>query len=358
MRAEVVDLFCGIGGLSAGFKNEGFRVLAGFDSDKTCKFAYEHNVKASFVPADVAALPPEAITKLYSKKARRILVGCAPCQPFSLYTGRYRRAPKPENGDQRWQLLEAFARLIEAVRPDVVSMENVPRVVLHPVFAQFVERLRKAGYVVGYHKVRAEEYGVPQRRGRLVLFASLHGEVELSPPTHRGRLKTVRDAIGGLPPIGAGEAHHSDRVHACRGLGVKNLRRLQATSEGGGWQEWAPDLVLDCHKKEGGRSFRSVYGRMRWDEPAPVITTQCLGIGNGRFGHPHQDRAISIREAALLQSFPPDFEFVDPEEDVFGERLARQIGNAVPVRLAEAVARSIRAHLAYSVDGAGSATRR
>ena len=345
MRAEVVDLFCGIGGLSAGFRNEGFRVRAGFDSDKSCRFAYEYNIGAKFVPSDVAAIKPEAIAKFYSKKARRILVGCAPCQPFSIYTGRYRRTPKPNGEDARWQLLEDFARIIEAVRPDVVSMENVPRVVLHPVFIQFVERLKAAGYAVSFHKVRAEHYGVPQRRARLVLFASLHGEVALVPPTHRGRPRTVRDAIGTMPAISAGEAHVQDRVHMSRNLTDKNLRRLRATSEGGSWREWAPDLVLDCHKKDGGHSFRSVYGRMTWDEPSPVITTQCLGIGNGRFGHPEQDRAISIREAALLQSFPPDFEFVDPEEDVVGVRLARQIGNAVPVRLAEAVARSIRTHL-------------
>jgi DNA (cytosine-5)-methyltransferase 1 len=124
-----------------------------------------------------------------------------------------------------------------------------------------------------------------------------------------------------------------------------NLRRLRATREGGSWKDWDEDLQLDCHKKDGGRSFRAVYGRMSWDEPSPVITTQCLGIGNGRFGHPSQDRAISIREAAILQSFPPDFDFVPEDEDVCGLHLARQIGNAVPPRLGQAIARSIKLHL-------------
>lgn len=345
MHAEVVDLFCGIGGLSAGFRNEGFGVLAGFDSDSTCRYAYEHNIGATFKATDVSTLDPAQIESMYSPDAKRILVGCAPCQPFSLYTGRYRRAPRPEKSDLRWQLLEEFARIIEAVRPDVVSMENVPRVVLHPVFSRFTARLEAAGYTVTFHKVRAEDYGVPQRRARLVLFASRHGEVELAPPTHRGRPRTVRDAIGFLPPIAAGSGDARDRVHASRGLGERNMRRMRATSEGGGWRDWDPALVLDCHKKDGGRTFRSVYGRMKWDEPSPVITTQCLGIGNGRFGHPDQDRAISIREAALLQSFPATFEFVSPNEKMSGARLARQIGNAVPVLLAEAVARSIKQHL-------------
>jgi DNA (cytosine-5)-methyltransferase 1 len=282
---------------------------------------------------------------MYSGQPWRILVGCAPCQPFSIYTGRYRRGVEQQAEDQRWQLLEEFARLVEELRPDIVSMENVPRVALHPVFKAFVERLTAAGYHVNFKKVRAEDYGVPQKRARLVLFASIFGSVQMVPPTHRAQPRTVRDAIGKLPPIAAGQTSEDDHVHFCRNLSEKNLRRLQATPEGGSWKNWDTDLILDCHKKPGGVSFRSVYGRMRWDEPSPVITTQCLGIGNGRFGHPEQDRAISIREAALLQSFPPSFELIPADEPANGNRLARQIGNAVPVNLAKAVARSIREHL-------------
>jgi DNA (cytosine-5)-methyltransferase 1 len=345
VEPEVVDLFCGIGGLSAGFRNEGFKVIAGIDSDPSCQYAYETNVEAKFIPCDIASVSGTELNKLYSKKAKRILVGCAPCQPFSLYTGRYRRNSTEERPDKRWQLLHEFTRLIEEVRPDVISMENVPRVVLHPVFTGFVERLRAGGYFVTYHKVRADHYGVPQRRTRLVLFASKLGPVELIDATHRERPRSVRDAIGFLPPISAGGADSDDRLHASRGIGSRNMQRLRATSEGGSWKDWDDDLKLACHKKAGGKSFRAVYGRMKWNEPSPVITTQCLGIGNGRFGHPDQDRAISIREAALLQSFPADFKFVAPGTKISGVRLARQIGNAVPVLLAEAVARSIRRHL-------------
>ena len=349
MTAEVIDLFCGIGGLSAGFRKEGFEVLAGFDSDATCRYAYERNIGAKFVSCDITDVPSTQVGAHYTGTRRRVLVGCAPCQPFSIYTGRYRQS-REEKGDERWRLLEEFGRLVEEIRPDVVSMENVLRVRLHPVFVAFVTRLEVAGYHVTVNRVCAEDYGVPQRRNRLVLFASLHGPVELVEPTHRGKPATVKDAIGSLPAIGAGEAQAEDPLHMCRGLSDRNMVRMRATSEGGSWKDWDPSLMLACHKKTGGETFRSVYGRMSWNEPAPVITTQCLGIGNGRFGHPEQDRAISIREASLLQSFPPSFEFVEPGQPVSGQRLARQIGNAVPVDLGRAVARSIRAHLA-AVDG-------
>lgn len=345
MKTEVVDLFCGIGGLSAGFRAEGFDVVAGVDVDETCRYAFEKNIGSTFVMKSVADLSKDELLELYSADSRRVLVGCAPCQPFSMYTGRYRQNESAEDTDKRWALLRAFADLIAQTKPDVVSMENVPRLTKHPAFNSFVDRLTEAGYTVSWHKVRAHDYGVPQRRTRLVLFASLYGELELVAPTHLERPVTVRDAIGKFPTIAAGEAHPEDRLHASRGLSDRNKRRLKATREGGSWREWDDQLQLDCHKKPGGKSFRSVYGRMQWDEPSPVITTQCLGIGNGRFGHPEQDRAISIREAATLQSFPRNFKFVPPREKVSGVRLARQIGNAVPPRLGAAVARSIKQHL-------------
>lgn len=345
MTAEVVDLFCGIGGLSAGFRREGFDVIAGVDVDSSCRFAYEKNIKATFIAESVKELSAERLIGLFGNDVPRILVGCAPCQPFSTYTGRYRRGETEDELDRRWELLDEFSRLIDGTCPDIVSMENVPRVTAHPAFQNFVERLDKAGYSVNYHTVRAHEYGVPQRRTRLVLFASKFGPVDLIPPTHRGKPVTVRDAIGDLPPIAAGSAHIDDPLHASRGLGEKNLRRLQATREGGSWKDWDAELQLTCHKKEGGRSFRAVYGRMSWDEPSPVITTQCLGIGNGRFGHPEQDRAISIREAAILQSFPRNFKFAAPSQKISGVQLARQIGNAVPPRLGQIIARSIKRHL-------------
>ena len=361
MRIGVVDLFCGIGGLSYGFKSEGFDVLAGIDSDASCKYAYETNVEAEFMPTDVGKLTGAQVTRLFGqrKNSYRVLIGCAPCTPFSLYTGRYRKAKRR---DHRWQLLKEFSRLIRLTKPDVVSMENVPRLTRHPVFRRFVNDLKEAGYTVTHQKVRADHYGVPQRRARLVLFASQWGEVRLPPETHRDNPITVRDTIGNLPRIGAGRPCRWDRLHVARGLSARNLARIKSTTEGGSWKDWDEGLQLACHKKRRGKSFRSVYGRMRWDAPAPVITTQCLGIGNGRFGHPNQDRAISIREAALLQSFPKKFRFVPPGEPVQGTALARHIGNAVPVRLSRVIARAIKQHLAVasktSIDASGCVDRR
>jgi DNA (cytosine-5)-methyltransferase 1 len=227
----------------------------------------------------------------------------------------------------------------------------------HRIFRTFTKQLEDIGYTVTYHIVRAHHYGVPQRRTRLVLFASRFGKVNLLKPTHTDKPRTVRDAIGHLPPIRAGGCSSSDRLHMSRGLSAINVKRLEATKQGGSWKDWAPDLQLNCHKRQSGRSFRAVYGRMRWNAPSPVITTQCLGIGNGRFGHPSQTRAISIREAALLQSFPARFRFVRPRTPVYGEVLARQIGNAVPVRLGRIIARSIKMHLNQVGPRVASRTR-
>lgn len=346
MSSSVVDLFCGIGGLSYGFRQEGFDVLAGVDSDASCEFAYEANIGARFVPEDIQSLSGRQLSSLFPRdKGRdRVLVGCAPCQPFSIYTGRYRN--KTADNDTQWKLLDDFARAIRATKPHVVSMENVARVTKHEVFRSFVADLTELGYTVTHQLVRAHDYGVPQKRTRLVLFASKYGEVEIVEPTHKERPRTVREAIGHLPPVSAGEApQRGDRLHRSRGLSEINRRRLKATKQGGFWREWDEELQLECHKKESGASFRSVYGRMSWDAPSPVITTQCLGIGNGRFGHPEQDRAITIREAAILQTFPVGFKFLPPRAPVYGVVLARQIGNAVPVRLARAIARSIKRHL-------------
>lgn len=344
MRIGVVDIFCGIGGLSYGFSREGFDVIAGIDSDGSCRYAYETNIKAKFIEADVGEIRKQHITSLFNKRkfSYRVLVGCAPCTPFSIYTGRYR---KRRRDDERWQLLNDFSRLVRMARPDVVSMENVPRLTCHPIFGKFISEIEVAGYTVTYKKVRAHHYGIPQRRSRLVLFASLWGKVELIPPTHLGRLINVRDAIGNLPKIQAGEGCISDRLHVSRRLHPPTLVRIQATAEGGSWKDWDDTLQLACHRKKKGESFRSVYGRMRWDAPSPVITTQCLGIGNGRFGHPEQDRAISIREAALLQSFPKSFRFLPAREPIRSVELSRQIGNAVPLKLSKIIARSIKRHL-------------
>lgn len=340
MPTTAIDLFCGVGGMTHGFFKERFQIVAGVDSDPTCKFAYEANNPGSlFLLRDVDKLGIDDLLSLYPEKGHRVLIGCAPCQPFSRYTSKGSR-------DTKWQLLRSFARLAVGVRPDVVSMENVVPLEGHSVFAEFVSRLTDVGYTVTHFKVNVSKYGVPQRRVRLVLFASLHGRVDLKNPEPATSAPTLRAAIGHLPPVAAGEVSSSDPLHRARGLSAINLERIRATPEGGGWADWPAHLTLDCHNKPSGKTFRSVYGRLRWDAPSTVITTQCIGLGNGRFGHPNQDRALTLREAALIQTFPEDYAFVDPvKKKVSANTIARQIGNAVPVNLGRVIAKSIRTHL-------------
>jgi DNA (cytosine-5)-methyltransferase 1 len=346
-QLSAVDLFCGVGGKTHGFLRAGIDVVAGIDVDPTCRFAYEHNnPPARFVETDVARLPATYVADLFPKGTARILIGCAPCQPFSTYSYRYRIGKRCS--DHQWELLRAFRDIIGRVQPEIVSAENVPELATtnHPAYESFIERLESLGYHVSAKVVRCADYGVPQTRERLVVLASRLGPIELLPPTHPpSKHVTVRRAIGRLAPIEAGgPAPKYDDLHRACSLSPANLRRVRATPEGGSWLDWPARLRLACHRRNSGKTFPSVYGRMSWEALAPTLTTQCYGLGNGRFGHPDQDRAISLREAAILQTFPRDYRFVAPDERLTFKHVGRHIGNAVPVRLAEVIAESIHAH--------------
>jgi DNA (cytosine-5)-methyltransferase 1 len=337
---QVIDLFCGVGGLTHGFVREGFKVVVGYDSDASCKFAYEsNNLDARFINKAIEKTTSKEIKSEYKGAQTRILVGCAPCQPFSLYTVKQQK-------DEKWKLLWEFRRLIDDVRPEIVSMENVPELTRHSVFEEFVAALREFGYHVSHSVVFCPDYGVPQSRKRLVLFASRLGEIAIIHKTHsKRRWRTVRKAIGRLDPIKAGERSAADRIHQARKLDATNTERIKNTPPGGSWRDWPERLKLACHLKSTGKTYRSIYGRMEWNAPAPTLTTHCTGIGNGRYGHPDQDRAISLREAALLQTFPRKYKFVHPRAKVLNKLVSRHVGNAVPVRLGQVIARSIRKHL-------------
>ena len=336
-----VDLFCGAGGLSHGFVLEGIPVVAGIDMDPACRFPYEaDNGPAKFVERDISRISAGELDGLFGDADWRILAGCAPCQPFSTYAQRYELDGK----DGKWGLLYHFARLAEQTSPDVITMENVPTVARHAVFHDFVDTLEGLGYEVWFDVVDSSKYGVPQMRRRMVLLASKHGEIEMIGPTHPEPV-TVRQAIGRLRSLQAGETAPRDKLHVSSSLSEKNLTRIRVSKPGGTWRDWPEHLIADCHRAESGRTYPGVYGRMEWDKPAPTITTQCYGFGNGRFGHPEQDRAISLREAAILQSFPRDYAFVPEDGEVSFTVLGRLIGNAVPVGLGRAIARSIDSHL-------------
>ena len=343
-KIGVIDLFCGIGGLSHGMYKEGLDIIAGFDIDDTCKYAYEKNNKSTFYNQDIKTVTKEQISSLFKGYDIKVLAGCAPCQPFSSYAFKVKDKDK-----NKYDLLYEFGRIVEEVLPDIVTMENVAQILSFkqkPVLSDFVNLLERNQYHVDFKIVYCPDYGIPQTRKRIVLLASRLGEINLIPSTHKKKnYKTVRQTIGKLPPIEAGEICPTDPLHRARSLSELNLKRIRATPIKGSWRDWDKDLMLNCHKKDSGKSFGSVYGRMDWGEPAPTMTTLCTGLGNGRFGHPEQNRAISLREAAMFQTFPKGYKFFSPKESISITKASRYIGNAVPPKLGKVTARSILNHL-------------
>ena len=338
--AVAVDLFCGAGGLSYGMQQAGIAIAAGIDIDPACRHPFSANVQGSFHQKDVTTLTPGFVESLFTDSSIRVLAGCAPCQPFSSYTNKH--IPR----EDEWQLLSKFGQLVSGIQPEIVTMENVPQVERRPVFQDFLAALDDSDYSYNYQVVQCTRYGVPQRRRRLVLLGSRLGSIDLIPPTYsESELPTAGATIRQLDEIRAGEVSASDPLHASSGLSERNLKRIQNSTPGGTWHDWEAELRAGCHTRPSGRTYPGVYGRMEWDKPAPTITTQFNAYGSGRFGHPEQDRGLSLREGALLQTFPGDYSFVPPGTPVRIAPLARLIGNAVPVKLGEAIGRSIVAHL-------------
>lgn len=338
-KISAIDLFCGVGGLTKGLAKAGIKVRLGIDIDPSCEFAYTENNTAQFLLKSVEEIVAEDIESAYLANSIRLLAGCAPCQTFSTYN------QKADSSDQRWWLLLEFSRLVNELTPELVTMENVPGLLECEIFEEFVSSLETKGYKVTYSVVNCLEYGIPQQRERLVLLASKLGPIQIIPPKKNAKFKTVRDAISNLHPIAAGEVYDKDPMHQSSNLSKINLKRIKASKPGGTWRDWNPKLVAECHKKKTGKTYPSVYGRMTWDEPAPTITTQFYGFGNGRFGHPEQHRAISLREGAILQSFPKSYKFVRKGEPIHRKTIGRLIGNAVPVKLGEVIGKSIVKHV-------------
>ncbi|WP_242333121.1 DNA cytosine methyltransferase [Anaeromyxobacter sp. SG66] len=335
-----VDLFCGAGGLTHGLMNAGVRVVAGVDSDEACRYPYTSNHEGvAFHASDVAKLEASDIEEWFGDARVRVLAGCAPCQPFSSYSQRYETV-----GTERWSLLNHFARLVKEVEPDIVTMENVPTVKKHTVFHEFVATLESQGYVVWHRVIDCAKYGLPQRRRRTVLLASRHGEIKLREPD-ASEARTVEDVLKGLPVLRHGASDDDDPLHTASRLSPLNYERIQASKPGGTWRDWPDDLVAKCHRKRTGKSYPGVYGRMKWNEPAPTLTTQFFGFGSGRFGHPSQARGLSLREGAILQGFPRDYAFVPGGERIQFKVLGRLIGNAVPVELGRVIGESIIEHV-------------
>lgn len=338
-----IDLFCGAGGLTHGLIKGGVKVLVGIDIDPSCRYPFEYNNKASFIQNCVTKVPSSELKKYLRQGDYSLIAGCAPCQPFSKYS-------KGKILDyEKWSLLDSFAQTVTKLRPDFVTMENVPQLIEHEIFLEFLKSLKKDGYFIDYRTVYCPDYGVPQNRSRLILLASKLGAIELIKPTHLGKKSakaTVQYAIQNLKPIQAGEVDKVDPLHQARSLSPLNLERIRASKPGGTWRDWPKHLQAKCHTKKSGSTFPSVYGRMSWSKPSPTITTQFIGYGNGRFGHPSQDRALSLREGAILQTFPKNYQFAPKDIEINQTSIGRLIGNAVPVRLGEIIAKSLIKHIA------------
>ena len=341
-KAIAIDLFCGIGGLSYGLMQAGISVAAGLDEDDSCRYAYEENIKCDFLNEDLFEFSGSDLKKYWSDAEIRILVGCAPCQPFSTHANKN----KNKEGNQKWRLLEEFSRIIEETEPHIISMENVPNLANKEIFKNFVSSLKEQEYSVSFKNVFCPDYGIPQKRRRLVLLASRLGEINLIEPTHDpNSYNTTEHAIRGLPPVKSGEVCANDPLHITTNLSEINLKRIRASKPNGTWEDWDKEIQLECHKKKSGSTYKAVYGRMAWGEPSPTITTQFYNYGTGRFGHPEQDRALTIREAALLQTFPLDYVFYKDESEITLTGLGKHIGNAVPVDLGFIIGATIKKHI-------------
>lgn len=263
-----------------------------------------------------------------------VLIGCAPCQGFSSHR------KKDPRKDERNDLIACFAKIAVELQPDIVLMENVPEL-LHAKhwkhFTEFKRTLEAAGYTVRAQIHNAAEYGVPQERFRALVIASKSERLTHMPrPTHRpGNYRTVRDAIGHLPPLDAGHFDENDPMHITSKHRPETVRLLQAIPRDGGSRSALPDsMIKDCHRSVDG--FRDVYGRLWWDRPAVSITARCRTPSCGRFTHPEQHRGLTVREAAQLQSFPSNWIFDGPFDDKY-----KQIGNAVAPEFAKAIAETI-----------------
>ncbi len=345
-KIAVVDLFCGIGGLTNGLIKAGIPVVAGFDIDETCKFAYEKNNDSIFIHKDITELLAEEVNGLYPDDCVKVLAGCAPCQPFSTHTQKNKKRVE----DEKWKLLDSFSELVREVQPDIVSAENVPAITRHEVFHNFITQLKNLDYNIFWDIVYCPDYGIPQSRKRMVLLASRYGPIDILPPTHSpNEYKTVQDIIGDLEKIAAGEVSKNDPLHRSSRLNELNMKRILQSKPGGTWKDWDKELMSPCHERDTGKTYSGVYARMVAGDVGPTITTQFYNYGTGRFGHPEQDRALSLREGALLQTFDPDYDFINPELQFSIRRLGIHIGNAVPVELGTIIGKSIMEHLEEEV---------
>lgn len=342
---KAIDFFCGAGGVTCGFREVGIKVLAGVDIDAKFKDTYEKNNAAIFINKDVSNLKPESLKEyvnIEKNDDNLIFVGCSPCQYYSNLN-----SDKTKSQNSRL-LLEDFKDFVLYFKPGFVFIENVPGLetsVGSPIH-NFKRTLKREGYVFDQKVINAKYFNVPQNRRRFVLIASrLNSTIKLPLQNKKAaNIKTVQKAIGDqklFPVVEAGFIDNSEFMHTVSKVSDLNLLRLKKTPKNGGSRKsWENDesLQLECYKNHDGH--HDVYGRMYWDRPSPTITTRFIYTSTGRYSHPEQDRAISLREGATLQTFPLDYNFYSTNKGA----VATMIGNAVPPKLAKAIGTTIFEH--------------
>ena len=334
-RFKAIDFFCGGGGMTCGLRQAGIDVIAGVDIDKEAKETYEfNNIGTVFVDKDIRRVHSDYFERNFGISRNDdylILVGCSPCQFYSIINTDKEHSLKTKD------LLRNFARFVDYYRPGYVLVENVPGILTNKqsIWPAFKKKLEVLGYGKMLYKIiDMSYYGIPQSRKRFSLIAT-RLDVEIHLPQANEKQALLSDFIGeahGFPKISAGTKDGTVFNHTVAGLSDKCLRRLQKTRHDGGSRlDWADDteLQLKCFIGKDD-SFKDSYGRMWWNKPAPTITTKFFSISNGRFGHPEEDRAISLREGATLQTFPRDYVFRTNSIAT----TARLIGNAVPCEYA------------------------
>jgi DNA (cytosine-5)-methyltransferase 1 len=340
---KAVDFFCGAGGMSSGFSQTGIKILAGIDIENQFKDTYlENHKKSKFINKDIIKYSPEDLRneiKLSKFDDNLIFIGCSPCQYWSR-VNTYRHGSFYSHN-----LLADFQRFVKYFMPGFVVVENVPGLlnnINNNVLLDFLDFLTFHGYKTVYKVVRTDQFGVPQKRKRFVLIASRVNTEIIFPLTEKSDNLTVRNFISperGFPVIPCGHRDNDElKLHWTANLTERNISRLKKTPhDGGDRSSWSEDENLQIEAYKGKNNiFRSIYGRMEWDKPAPTITTRFLAISCGRFAHPEQNRGLSLREGATLQTFPKNYVFKGPMTSI-----AKQIGNAVPPEMAKRIALSI-----------------
>lgn len=340
-KPTAVDLFCGCGGLTLGLKRAGFRVRAGIDSDSLAVITYRANhPDVKCIHSDIAEVSARKLRSQLDLKSGELtlLAGCPPCQGFSrLRTKNGARRVRNTTNDLIFEIL----RFVRVFRPQAIMVENVPRLASNWRIHEFRQELRKLGYASQRKILNASDFGVPQRRRRMILIAQVKGEIRFAEPFRR--IRSVRSAIGNLPrPEDSRDSVHNYRVR--RATKVREIIR-NIPKDGGSRTNLPRKQILRCHKSFNG--FSDIYGRMKWSAPAPTITGGCINPSKGRFLHPKQNRAITLREAALLQGFPKEYSF---ETSRGRYPVAQMIGNAFPPGFAEPHAREILMSIGATLD--------